>query len=162
MGVVELVKADRQPQKCGSIVVKWPGVTSICPAFLGGGDSPGTRPAQPTGLSSSAQILHQKGYKKSRLGTVRDDCWQQPAAKTLPCSQPSHASLSSRGGTGERRGKCPSLCRKPWRLWPLQTEPLSGAERLRIVPFSRGLPPLHLFTTHPVFLSVCFTHHRLH
>lgn len=36
------------------------------------------------------------------------------------------------------------------------------ATELCIVPLSRGLPPLRLFTTHPVFLSVCFTHHRLH
>lgn len=96
----------------------------------------------------------EKDAKKADVG------W--PPAATSCKTPPVSPSLPGRGGTGERAGTCPSLPRNPWRLWPLQTEPLSEAEGLRVVPLSRGLPPLHLFTTHPVFLSVCFTHHRLH
>lgn len=79
-------------------------------------------------------------------------------ARTAPSRQIPALSGGVRGSEAGDRGD--GRADNPRRLRALQTEPLSGESRA-LCP-APGLPPLHLFTTHPVFFSVCFTHHRLH
>lgn len=102
---------------------------------------------------SSAQVLHLQGCRRSRVRQPG----QHPAAKILPIlpAFPVQGSVA----VGREDGW---TCRKALASPATSDRAIERAERLRIVPLPRGLPPLHLFTTHPVFFSVCFTHHRLH